>query len=375
MFEPIGAESSASITATKLGPCGDCSATTATLPSATPSRQPQHTRWPSISGFTTDQIASIDEAGVAEVFDIQVERTENFIANGLVSHNTRWHDDDLAGRLLKKAATDPEADQWVVLRYPAIAEEDEPHRKAGEALHPSRWPLRELTKLKAALTDRFGLRWWLALFQQRPSAATGDLFKRSMPTFSRYYQEHPVDAAVRADRVFLSIDANFKETDGGSYGCARVLAQIGTNFHVIDEYRARAGYSAFKAGCKSLAGKYPTISVTLIEDKANGSAMIDELSCDLPNVIAYDKGAKSKREAWELWLVPAAESGALWLPDPKWAPWVHDNVEEYIAAKGEKKEVNDRLDCDCQVLAYVRSHAPSGPSWLDVFAQEARHSF
>jgi phage terminase large subunit-like protein len=299
-------------------------------------------------------------------------RTRCAPGGGIILMLTRWHEDDLAGRLLKKAKEDPEADQWEVLSYPAIAEADEPHRRAGEALHPARWPLQELLKLKAAMTDRFGERWWLALYQQRPTAATGDLFKRGMPTFSRFYVEHPADTAARADRVFLSIDANFKETDGGSYGCARVIAQIGSNFHVVDEYRARAGYSSFKAGCKALAGKYPTISVTLIEDKANGSAMIDELSGELPNVIAYDKGAKSKREAWELWLVPAAESGSLWLPDPKHAPWVHDCIEEYIAARGEKSgEVNDRIDCDCQVLAYVRSHDSAGASWLDVFAGEA----
>jgi phage terminase large subunit-like protein len=293
-------------------------------------------------------------------------RTRIAPGGGILIVLTRWHDDDLVGRLLKKAKQDPEADQWRVLNYAAIAEEDGPHRKAGEALHPSRWPLSELRKLRAALTDRFGARWWLALFQGRPSPATGDLFKRDMPTFTRFFSEHPVDRARRADRLFLSIDANFKETDGGSFGCARIIAQTGQEFAVIDELRVRAGYSAFKAGCVSLAGKYPTLSVTLIEDKANGSALVDELKGVLPNVIAWDKGSKSKREAWELWSVPACESGALWLPDPAHAPWVHDTVEEYIAARGAKRgEVNDRIDCDCQVLAYVR-HAGQG-DWFDLF--------
>jgi len=299
-----------------------------------------------------------------------VLRTRIAPGGGIILMLTRWHNDDLAGRILKKSREDPEADQWEVLSFPAVAEKDEPHRKEGEPLHAARWPLTELRKLKAALTSRFGLRWWLALFQQRPAPAMGDLFQRTMPTFTRFYREHPVDRAARADRVFLSIDANFKETDGGSFGCARVIAQTGEEFAVIDEYRVRAGYSAFKAGCRSLAGKYPTLSVTLIEDKANGSALVDELRGILPNVIAYDKGAKSKREAWELWSVPACESGSLWLPDPQHADWVHDTVEEYIAARGEKRgEVNDRLDCDCQVLAYVRTSA-AGESWFDRIASQ-----
>lgn len=293
-------------------------------------------------------------------------RTRIAPGGGVLIIMTRWHEDDLVGRLLKKAREDSEADQWRVLNYEAIAEQDEAHRKAGEALHPSRWPLSELRKLRAALTDRFGARWWTALFQGKPAPATGDLFKRTMPTFTRFFAEHPVDRARRADRLFLSIDANFKETDGGSFGCARVIAQTGEEFAIIDEYRVRAGYSAFKAGCISLAGKYPTLSVTLIEDKANGSALVDELKGVLPNVIAWDKGSKSKREAWELWSVPACESGALWFPDPQHAEWVHNTVEEYIAARGAKRgEVNDRIDCDCQVLAYVR-HAGQG-DWFDLF--------
>ncbi len=295
-----------------------------------------------------------------------VFRTRIAPGGGIIVMATRWHDDDLAGRLLKKAKEDPEADQWEVLSFAAIAEADEEHRAKGEPLHASRWPLAELRKLRAALTSKFGLRWWLALFQQRPSPATGNLFRRDMPAFTRFYQEHPRDVAVRADRVFLTVDANFKRTDGGSYGCARIWAQLGQLFYLIDEYRVREGYGVFKAGVQTLAGKYPTIAITLIEDAANGPALIDELSGVLPNVIAFNKGAKSKREAWELWLVPAAESGSLWLPDPRHAPWVHDTIEEYVAARGEKSgEANDRVDCDCQVLAYVRRHESQGPGFDD----------
>lgn len=326
-------------------------------------------------GIIDDPVKDAAEANSATTRDavwdwyVTTFRTRIAPGGGIIIIMTRWHDDDLVGRLLKKAQDDPEADQWELLNYPAIAEEDEPHRRKGEALHPSRWPLRELRKLRATLTDRMGPRWWLALFQGRPAPATGDLFKRSMPTFTRFYAEHPADRARRADRVFLSVDANFKETDGGSYGCARVIAQTGEEFAIVAEFRERAGYSAFKSGLRTLAGAWPTISVTLIEDKANGSALVDELRGVLPNVIAYDKGAKSKREAWELWSVPACESGALWLPDPKHAAWVHDTVEEYIAARGQKRgEVNDRIDCDCQVLAYVRGEQLAGPDWFSDIA-------
>ena len=58
---------------------------------------------------------------------------------------TRWHDDDLAGRLLRFA--EEGADQWEVVKYPAIAEEDEDYRAEGDALHPERYAVDALEQL------------------------------------------------------------------------------------------------------------------------------------------------------------------------------------------------------------------------------------
>src|SRR6185312_7122864 len=85
--------------------------------------------------ITTDEIVSITPFGYEEVFDLQIDRTENFIANGLVSHNTRWHEDDLAGRLLAQQGAGGE--QWKVLSLPAVAKEDDAlGRKPGDPLWP-----------------------------------------------------------------------------------------------------------------------------------------------------------------------------------------------------------------------------------------------
>lgn len=87
---------------------------------------------------------------------------------------TRWHDDDLAGRLLKAASQG--GDVWEVVRYPAIAEEDEEFRKVGEALHPARYSVEALRRIEKAV----GPRDWSALFQQNPVADDGQYFTRSM---------------------------------------------------------------------------------------------------------------------------------------------------------------------------------------------------
>lgn len=92
---------------------------------------------------------------------------------------TRWHEDDLGGYIESL-----EEENFKILRYPAVAEEDELHRGAGEPLHPERYDLKALNRIKTTL----GSRDWNSLYQQNPTPAEGDLFKLS--TF-RYYKEAP----------------------------------------------------------------------------------------------------------------------------------------------------------------------------------------
>lgn len=89
---------------------------------------------------------------------------------------TRWHEDDLAGRLLGLAASDAAADQWRVVSLPALAEDagDPLGRQVGEALDPQRYDAAALARIRASI----GSRDWAALYQQRPAPLAGGLFKR-----------------------------------------------------------------------------------------------------------------------------------------------------------------------------------------------------
>lgn len=107
---------------------------------------------------------------------------------------TRWHEDDLAGRLLR-AAENGVGDQWEVVSLPEIAEEplheDDP-RKPGEPLWPERFPLDELVRTRAAV----GPRDWAALFQQRPAPDEGSVWRRA---YLRYFQWSPTRDRVIYD--------------------------------------------------------------------------------------------------------------------------------------------------------------------------------
>jgi hypothetical protein len=102
----IGMESCALITATTQDKSEGFFATTATLQLDTERRQMFLSELHRISDFTVDPIASITPDGEEEVFDVEVDRTENFIANGMVSHNTRWGKRDLDGPSFKSGCSE-----------------------------------------------------------------------------------------------------------------------------------------------------------------------------------------------------------------------------------------------------------------------------
>ena len=142
---------------------------------------------------------------------------------------TRWHDDDLAGRLLK--ATAEGGDDWEVVRYPAIAEEDEEFRVAGEPLHPERYDFQALTRIQKAV----GPRDWSALYQQNPVADDGDYFTRDM---IQYYD--PEDIDYNQMRFYAAWDLAIGKKDRNDYSVGMV---IGVNEYdelfIMDVVRGR----------------------------------------------------------------------------------------------------------------------------------------
>ncbi len=190
-----GGRNFASTTVTAAAGCVDSSATTAILRLGAESR-PKSSEPPlSTSRIIRDVVEEVVDAGVEDVFDIEVERTENFIANGLVSHNTRWHEDDLSGWLLEQEAKG--GDKWDVLTLPAI-------NANGEALWPEFYPLKALERIKASSIPRD----WHALFQQSPAPDEGDFFHRD------WFQRYKPDEKPQRLSVFGTSDYAVSEGKG-----------------------------------------------------------------------------------------------------------------------------------------------------------------
>jgi len=248
-----GTTAYASTTATTPTKFVGYSATTATLESDTLELSALHSPWLNTSEFTAEQISSIEADGVEEVFDVQIDRTENFIANGLVSHNTWWHDDDLAGRLQVAMAADPEADQFVVVKYPAVAEfdeyldeetdliVDEPPargrllRLKGEPLHEARYDTQKLAQIKRTISPRF----WSALYQQNPVPDDGAYFLKE------YFRRETPPQKERCN-VFIAWDFAISEKKQNDYTVGTVGLQDENDvLHVVEVVRFKSADALF----------------------------------------------------------------------------------------------------------------------------------
>lgn len=106
---------------------------------------------------------------------------------------TRWHTDDLAGRILASE----NAHEWRVIKFPALAEWVEEYRDVGEALWPEKYPAEELQKIKSTI----GLYDWGALYQQNPMIAETQEFH-----FANFKWRTQEEVDRLNTRKFLSID-------------------------------------------------------------------------------------------------------------------------------------------------------------------------
>ena len=265
---------------------------------------------------------------------------------------TRWHTDDLAGRLL--AAED--GHRWRVVNIPAQAdhhpskgETDPLGRKPGEYLQSARRerdpknpsgagrPMSDddWEKIKVGV----GSRTWNALYQGRPAPAEGGAFQR---TWWKRWDQPP--ALVHG--VIQSWDMTFKGTDHSDFVVGQVWAVDGPNMFLLDQARGRWSFVETVRQVELMRERWPQTTATLVEDKANGTAVIDLLSRRIPGLIPVQpQGGKEVRAAA---VSPFVEAGNVWLPGQRWAD---DLIEE--AAAFPNSSHDDQVDALTQALTYI----------------------
>lgn len=223
---------------------------------------------------------------------------------------TRWHEDDLAGRLLVA-----ESDLWQQLRLPGLAEEDDPlGRQPGTAL----WPKDRSGKVRfdaefLETTKRRGSRSFNALYQQRPTSLEGLGIERS---WWRWYDEDPQKVASAADYTIITIDPTFKDTDSSDFVGGFVLARVGHRVFMVDGLREHLNAPKTIKAIRDLKQRWPQAKRILIEETASGPAIIQLLETELPGIMPVRAaGSKTVRLHWGVSSVAGfIEDGNVFLP-------------------------------------------------------------
>lgn len=286
---------------------------------------------------------------------------------------TRWHQDDFAGRL---TSTEHEGNpgDWEVIRFPALAEsppEDQDTDSIGRVEgEPLLSPLTDEVPDWHQVRADIGTYSFSAMYQQSPSPAKGIIFD---PSWWRYWTTDPSKATEDGRVVYLdphelaadkkarwldSWDMAFKGTDGSDYVVGQRWAKKGANRYLIHQSRARRTFTQTLALMHEWAdldrGPVGT-AVThehLVEDKANGTAVIDTLKDQIAGLIPVNP--TDSKEARARSVTPEVESGNVYLPHPTdpGMEWVTDFLDE--ARNFPRSTHDDQIDGGTQALRRFR---------------------
>jgi predicted phage terminase large subunit-like protein len=266
--------------------------------------------------------------------------------SGLIIMATRWAQDDLSGRVIEliDLMTKPgQPSRLVRLNFPALNSPNETNYNASLPLGPLVPALHseeQLLEFKHESSDY----WWSALYQQSPKPIGGNVFKESgiVPYF-------PKDLPATFDTVVISWDCTFKDTDGTDFVVGQVWGKKGANSWLLDQRRARMSFTETCKQVIDLKARWPMAREILIEDKANGPAIIDTLKGLVPGIIPIEvpqgklARAHSVTHVWE--------AGNIRTPALAIAPWMKPWISEVTTFPAAAHD--DQVDSMTQALRHL----------------------
>ena len=274
----------------------------------------------------------------------------------------RLHEDDLVGHALG-------IEPWKVIRFPAIAEEDETHviqtpygmrrfeRRAGEPLHPEREPLEVLNHLREAQGEYN----FACQYQQTPAPLGGGLVKAEW--FKTYTA---ADLPAKFEMIFQSWDTANKATELSDYSVCTSWGIKEKHIYLLHVFRKRLGYPELKRAVREQAEAFSPQTI-LIEDKASGTQLIQELVSE--GVHAIKKYEPTMDKTMKMHSVTGTiENGFVHLPDR--AAWLGEYLHELTSFPQGKYD--DQADSTSQALDWFKQQATTQVyGLLDFYDQEA----
>jgi len=262
----------------------------------------------------------------------------------------RLHDADVPGRLKEEGYEV----LCLPMRYdPAIVSVprgQDPRTEPGELLWPERFSAEDVADLEVKLGPMHAS----AQLQQNPVPDSGALFK--MDSF-RYYKTPP---KLSACTIVLSWDCTFKGEADSDFVVGQCWAKCGADFYLLDQVRGQWTFTETCAALRAMAAKWPMAYAKLVEDKANGTAVMDALKAVVSGLTPIEpQGGKQARAHATS---PLYAAGNVYLPEPESAPWVNDYIQEHL--RFPRGAHDDQVDCATQALNYLSVQGASVGDWL-----------
>lgn len=149
----------------------------------------------------------------------------------------------------------------------------------------------------------------------------------------------------------------FTKSEGSAKVAGYIVGRSGADIYIWDLVNEKMTFTESVAAVRTLTGKWPKARAKVIENKANGPAIVDLLKKQIPGMVEFNpKGSKQERA---LSVTPYFEAGNIHFPKPETAPWVHDTIQDLLMfPKGEYK---DDIDALVQAILYLMDKPAKSP--------------
>lgn len=256
--------------------------------------------------------------------------------NAIIVIHTRWHEEDLIGKLSKEQG-------WLVVNLPVVADGfDVLKRKSGELLCPELG----FDEIWAERTKKsVGKRVWSALYQGKPSIETGNLFHRDQ---FKFYDK--MSLPVQFDEVTQSWDLAVDNKKTSDFVAGQVWGRKGGNHYLLKRIKRRMNFTETCDMIKSVTSNYPQARRIYVEKRANGGAVIETLNREIGGIIAINpKESKIQRASA---VSPYFEAGNIFIPNEQLDTTIEDYINEFM--RFPNSDYDDEVDATSQYLNEVR---------------------